>query len=86
MNLNEHFTLSLGCGTSWHAAGLVGRVRKTNNLTRIADFAVDTFEHFEQEYGVGKKNENQRKIVHHVKMICYLYKVFHNSNYAKSIS
>ena len=27
---------SLTCGTTWHAAGLVGQLRATQNLTRLA--------------------------------------------------
>ena len=28
----------LSCGTTWHAAGLVGQLRATHNLTRLARY------------------------------------------------
>ncbi len=28
----------LTCGTTWHAAGLVGQLRATHNLTRLAQY------------------------------------------------
>ena len=31
----------LTCGTTWHAAGLVGQLRATANLTRLAQYTTD---------------------------------------------
>lgn len=42
---------ALGCGTSWHAAGLVGQLRATHNLTRLARYTCDLFRRLEAETG-----------------------------------
>lgn len=34
---------SLTCGTTWHAAGLVGQLRATENLTRLAQYTTGLF-------------------------------------------
>ena len=31
----------ISCGTTWHAAGLVGQLRATQNLTRLAKYGGD---------------------------------------------
>jgi 4-methylaminobutanoate oxidase (formaldehyde-forming) len=31
----------LTCGTTWHAAGLIGQLRATANLTRLAKYSTD---------------------------------------------
>jgi sarcosine dehydrogenase len=41
----------LGGGTSWHAAGLVGRLRTTNSMTRINKYSVDLYAGLEKETG-----------------------------------
>jgi 4-methylaminobutanoate oxidase (formaldehyde-forming) len=41
----------LTSGTSWHAAGIVGPLRATQNLTTIAKYAVELFPKLEQETG-----------------------------------
>ena len=33
----------LTCGTTWHAAGLVGQLRATHNLTRLAQYTTDLY-------------------------------------------
>ena len=33
----------LGGGTTWHAAGLVGRLRTTNSMTRINKYSVELY-------------------------------------------
>jgi glutamyl-tRNA reductase len=33
----------LTCGTTWHAAGLVGQLRATRNLTRLAQYTTDLY-------------------------------------------
>jgi 4-methylaminobutanoate oxidase (formaldehyde-forming) len=41
----------LTCGTTWHAAGLVGQLRATHNLTRLAQYTTNLFASLEQETG-----------------------------------
>ena len=41
----------LGCGTTWHAVGLVGQLRATQNLTRLACYAKELFARLEGETG-----------------------------------
>ena len=41
----------VSCGTTWHAAGLVGQLRATNNLTRLARYGADLYERLETETG-----------------------------------
>ena len=43
----------LGSGTSWHAAGIVGPLRASMNLTRIAAYACELFPALEAETGQG---------------------------------
>src|SRR4029079_647038 len=39
----------LTCGTTWHAAGLVGQLRATRNLTRLAQYTTELFATLETE-------------------------------------
>jgi 4-methylaminobutanoate oxidase (formaldehyde-forming) len=41
----------LTCGTTWHAAGLVGQLRATYNLTRLAQYTTGLYAGLEQETG-----------------------------------
>jgi glycine cleavage system T protein len=41
----------LTCGTTWHAAGLVGQLRATYNLTRLAQYTTELYEGLERETG-----------------------------------
>src|SRR5437870_1564645 len=41
----------LGGGTSWHAAGLVGRLRTTNSMTRINKYSAELYAALEKETG-----------------------------------
>src|SRR4029077_11633739 len=41
----------LAAGTSWHAAGLVGRLRTSNSMTRINKYTVELYSQLEQETG-----------------------------------
>lgn len=41
----------LTCGTTWHAAGLVGQLRSTHNLTRLARYTAELYAGLEQETG-----------------------------------
>ncbi|MEE9301046.1 MAG: FAD-dependent oxidoreductase [Alphaproteobacteria bacterium] len=42
---------TFGCGTTWHAVGLVGQLRATQNLTRLAMYAKELFARLEEETG-----------------------------------
>lgn len=41
----------LTCGTTWHAAGLVGQLRATRNLTELAKYTTDLLYELEKETG-----------------------------------
>ena len=41
----------LSSGTTWHAAGLVGQLRATHNLTRLAQYTTELFAGLEAETG-----------------------------------
>ena len=41
----------LTCGTTWHAAGLVGQLRASRNLTELAKYTTGLFEGLEKETG-----------------------------------
>ena len=43
----------LTCGTTWHAAGLVGQLRGSRNMTRLAKYSADLYVKLEEETGVG---------------------------------
>src|SRR3990170_2322823 len=43
----------LTCGTTWHAAGLIGQLRATMNLTRLAKYSADLYLGLEAETGVA---------------------------------
>src|SRR5690349_24093923 len=39
----------LTCGTTWHAAGLVGQTRATRNATRMSRYGIELYASLEQE-------------------------------------
>ncbi len=41
----------LTCGTTWHAAGLVGQLRATYNMTRLAQYTTGLYASLEEETG-----------------------------------
>lgn len=43
----------LTCGTTWHAAGLVGQLRASENMTRLAKYSADLYVRLEEETGVA---------------------------------
>ena len=43
----------LTSGTSWHAAGIVGPLRPTPNMTRLASHALELFPQLERETGMA---------------------------------
>src|SRR3546814_13405549 len=44
---------SLTCGTTWHAAGLIGQLRATANMTRLAKYSAELYAGLEAETGVA---------------------------------
>ncbi len=43
----------LTSGTTWHAAGLVGQLRTSENMTRLAKYSADLYTRLEEETGVA---------------------------------
>jgi len=43
----------LTCGTTWHAAGLVGQLRATRNATRMSRFGIELYSSLESETGLA---------------------------------
>src|SRR6185436_18863334 len=43
----------LTCGTTWHAAGLVGQTRSTRNATRMSRYGIELYASLEQETGLA---------------------------------
>src|SRR5215472_13392220 len=41
----------LSCGTTWHAAGLIGQVRASESVTRLVQYSTDLYRGLEQETG-----------------------------------
>src|SRR6201986_3167993 len=42
----------LSCGTTWHAAGLVGQLRASENGTRLVQYSCELYERLEEETGL----------------------------------
>jgi 4-methylaminobutanoate oxidase (formaldehyde-forming) len=43
----------LSCGTTWHAAGLVGQLRATQNGTRLVQYSMELYARLEEETGLS---------------------------------
>ncbi|GAA3470300.1 FAD-dependent oxidoreductase [Nonomuraea roseola] len=43
----------LSCGTTWHAAGLVGQLRSTESMTSLIRYSTDLYARLEKETGFG---------------------------------
>jgi 4-methylaminobutanoate oxidase (formaldehyde-forming) len=43
----------LTCGTTWHAAGLIGQLRATANMTKLAHYGAELYANLEAETGVA---------------------------------
>src|SRR5437764_14084349 len=43
----------LTCGTTWHAAGLVGQTRATRNATRMSRYGIELYGDLERETGLA---------------------------------
>ena len=44
---------TLSCGTTWHAAGLVGLLRASESGTRLVQYSADLYQRLEAETGLG---------------------------------
>ncbi|WP_169945382.1 FAD-dependent oxidoreductase [Microbispora sp. H11081] len=44
---------SLSCGTTWHAAGLVGQLRATDAMTQLIKYSTELYAELEEETGLG---------------------------------
>ncbi|MEL6645556.1 MAG: FAD-dependent oxidoreductase [Pseudomonadota bacterium] len=43
----------LTCGTTWHAAGLIGQLRPNENMTRLAKYSAELYVKLEEETGIA---------------------------------
>src|ERR1039457_682501 len=43
----------LSCGTTWHAAGLVGQLRASESGTRLGQYSTELYSRLEDEVGLG---------------------------------
>ena len=43
----------LSCGTTWHAAGLVGQLRASESGTRLVQYSADLYQRLEAETGLA---------------------------------
>ena len=43
----------LTCGTTWHAAGLIGQLRGNLNMTRLAKYSVKLYTELEKDTGIS---------------------------------
>src|SRR6476619_5163837 len=43
----------LTCGTTWHAAGLVGQMRPNRNMTAMSKYGIELYATLEQETGLA---------------------------------
>ncbi|MFO1325833.1 MAG: FAD-dependent oxidoreductase [Rubrivivax sp.] len=43
----------LTCGTTWHAAGLVGQMRPNRNMTRMSRYGIELYQSLEAETGLA---------------------------------
>ena len=44
---------TLTCGTTWHAAGLVGQMRPNRNMTRMSKYGIELYATLEAETGLA---------------------------------
>ncbi|MBT6509949.1 MAG: FAD-binding oxidoreductase, partial [Rhodospirillaceae bacterium] len=45
--------MQLTSGTTWHAAGLVGQLRPSQNMTRLAKYSAELYTKLEEETGIA---------------------------------
>ena len=44
---------SLTCGTTWHAAGLLGKLHSSTTETKLSNYSVELYSTLEEETGLG---------------------------------
>lgn len=44
---------TLSCGTTWHAAGIVGQLRSTSGMTALARYSIELYADLERETGLS---------------------------------
>ncbi len=59
MLLLEQGTLS--CGTTWHAAGLVGPLRASESGTRLVQYSAELYQRLEAETGLATGYRHVRR-------------------------
>src|SRR5437868_15053137 len=47
----------LSCGTTWHAAGLVGQLRASQSGTRLVQYSTQLYRELEAETGLTARSE-----------------------------
>jgi sarcosine dehydrogenase len=71
MGLTDVILLEQGkltCGSTWHAAGLVGQLRTSANITQLLGYSVELYDGLEKETGLAtgwKRNGGLRLACHH---------------------
>ncbi|CAB3993588.1 FAD-dependent oxidoreductase [Paramuricea clavata] len=58
MMLKFHRPVSLACGTTWHAASLIGGMKNQSVETKIASYGVELYSQLEEETGLGTSWKN----------------------------
>ena len=51
----------LTCGTTWHAAGLVGQMRPNRNMTAMSRYGIELYASLEARDGLGHRLEAMRQ-------------------------
>ena len=60
----------LTCGTTWHAAGLVGQLRATKNMTMLAKYTSELYATLEEETGQATgSNKTAQSVLHRIKNV-----------------
>ena len=44
---------NLTCGSTWHAAGLVGQLRNSSSITQLLKYSVELYQNLENETGLA---------------------------------
>ena len=57
------FSGSLTCGTTWHAVGLLGKLRSTAIETKLSSYSVELYSKLEDETVVGTGKEISYQIL-----------------------
>jgi hypothetical protein len=52
------FSHSLTCGTTWHAVGLIGKMRGTSSETQLSNYGTELYKKLEEETGLGTGNSS----------------------------